>query len=43
MKQDEKQAEVVVLEAPRERDEPRRSLGVEELEARVAPIALWSD
>jgi hypothetical protein len=43
MKQDEKQVEGVVLETPRERDEPRRSLRVEELEARVAPNALWGD
>jgi hypothetical protein len=43
MKQDEKREEVVVLEAPREQEEPRRLLRVEELEARVAPNALWAD
>ena len=33
----------VQTEPPCEREEPRRSLRVEELEARVAPNALWSD
>jgi hypothetical protein len=42
MKQDEKQ-EGVVVHPPRERQEERVSLRLEELEVRVAPNALWTD
>jgi hypothetical protein len=42
MKQDEK-PEGVVVDPPRERQEGRISLALEELESRVAPNALWAD